>query len=294
MAYRSADTIADCLVPLLADPAVASVVVIDNADDADCRRVVDGIAQDDPRVRYAALGNIGFARGCNEGVARLDRTDVVAFVNPDVSLSRGLGELAAYLETTRATIVSARLLTGADPGHLNARPHTSWSRELAGALVGRDRAYRLPAATRSAPEDEAVRVSQPDGALMLLRRTDFDQLGGFDERFELYYEDVDLAARAERLGGSVLVKRTWGTHLGGASQATAAQMAFCAITVSRVRYLAKRYGRPVGSVAAGAVALAEFAVRSATRRREGQPARNAALVMQAHELRRPRSVAVLH
>jgi len=293
VAYRSATTIGDCLSSCLDDDAVAAVVVIDNADEPACRQIVDAVAGTDPRVRYATLGNVGFARGCNEGVARLPAVDVVAFVNPDVCLHRPLGELATYLESTGATIVSARLLTAGDPAHLNARPHTSWPRELVGAVVGRDRAYRLPSATRSAPEGQPLRVSQPDGALMLLRRHDFDALGGFDDRFELYYDDVDLAARAERLAGSVLVNRTWGSHVGGVSSAAASQMAYCAGTVSRVRYLAKRYGRPVGSAAAGAVAVVEFGVRSATRRREGQSARNAALGMQVRELRAPLSVAVL-
>ena len=41
--------------------------------------------------------------------------------------------------------------------------------------------------------------------------------GGFDERFELYYEDVDLCSRAEALGPIRFALTSWGTHTGGAS-----------------------------------------------------------------------------
>ena len=124
--------------------------------------------------------------------------------------------------------------------------------------------------TRSSPlGDKPVRVDQVSGALLLVRRRDFARLNGFDARFELYYEDVDLCSRAAALGGCVFVPVRWGRHVGGASAAAAAGPAYVAGRLSRMRYLRKHAPGRVTGAALLAMAGLEVVARTVARGSEG-------------------------
>jgi GT2 family glycosyltransferase len=286
VAYRSAATIAACVRSCLDDPAVAALVVVDNAADDATAQVVRSVGDD--RVAYLASTNRGFAAGCNAGAAALSEpVEWLAFVNPDVELERGLGELVGMPEVARACVVGAHVESPRSPGVPSARRGVTVRRELAKAVAG-SRAYAMEPLG-----DKAVRVDQVSGALLLVRRRDFARLEGFDERFELYYEDVDLCARATALGGCVFVARRWGRHVGGASASAAAGPAYVAGRLSRMRYLRKHSPRPVTGVALLAMAGLEAVARTVARGREGDAARRAALRAQGREWRRPGSVRAL-
>jgi GT2 family glycosyltransferase len=128
---------------------------------------------------------------------------------------------------------------------------------------------------------------------MLIRCEDFVRLGGFDERYELYYDDVDLSRRARESGGSVLVLQEWGVHHGGVSSGSVSELAYCVGVVSRARYFLKWLGPWRSAFMVTVLSVAEFVMRTVTRQGEGDRARLRALRMQLHELRRPGSVQVL-
>lgn len=289
VAYRSAEHLGACLDGLRDDSAISSIVVVDNSLDADTEALVSLRSRQDTRITLLTPdANKGFAGGCNIGAAATNESDFLLFLNPDARLTRGMGELVTALASHEAIIASARLVSNSPWESINARPLPSVRRELQKAVVG-SRAYSL---RHSLPP--ASRVGQVDGALLVISREDFLRLEGFDERFELYYEDVDLCARAAQHGGCLFVNATWGEHVGGASFDTASAAAFTALRISRVRYLVKHVdGRLRGLAAALCVALAEWAVRSLTRRPESQSTRNKSLVLQLRELVRPLSVSVL-
>jgi len=294
VAFNSSETIFECVMSCLVDPAVASLVVVDNASEEVCRGIVETIASQDPRVLYVATDNVGFSRGCNLGVERIGCCDTIAFINPDVEVTRSLGELAARLKSSKCAIVSGRLLNPEHPAGVNARPLVSIGREFLGALIGRDRAYAVRSVSVVPTDGQEVEVGQVAGAMLLISASHFAMLHGFDEQFELYYDDVDLSARALALGGSLLINEEWGIHHGGASAATVSDLAYCVGTVSRIRYLRKRY-KNRASISGGvvAVACAELLTRSVARRGEGQAARFRAFRLQLCELRSPGSVRVL-
>jgi len=276
------------------DPAVASVVVVDNARETACKDIIEKISSRDSRLQYVASDNVGFSRGCNLGVARIARCDTVAFINPDVELTRSLGELAARLNGSECAIVSGRLLDPERPTAINARPLVSLGRELLAAFIGGTSVYAVRSVSGVPINGQEAKVGQVAGAMLLIAASNFAALHGFDEQFELYYDDVDLSARALELGGSLLINEQWGIHHGGASAATVPSLAYCVGTVSRVRYLRKHYGHSVlTSVGVMAIASAELLSRSVTRRGEGQAARVRAFRLQIRELRTPGSVQVL-
>lgn len=86
-------------------------------------------------------------------------------------------------------------------------------------------------------------VDQVIGAFFLIRRAVFDELGGFDERFFVYFEEVDLALRARRAGWrSMFFGDAQAFHKGGGtSDQVKGQRLFFSLR-SRLRYGAKHFG----------------------------------------------------
>ena len=260
VAYRSAALIAACLRPLLADPGVAHVVVVDNSSDPATERVCRELVDQAGRLRYETMPNVGYARAVNAGAAhRGAGTSHVAVLNPDVALTRPLSELVRRTSGRPLTIISGLLDQGG--GCLNVRPMANLRRELLTAVVG-SRAYRV---TEVRGERGTLQqVPQIDGSLMVLPVDEFKALGGLDERFELYFEDVDLCRRANARLGCWVVTDVWGSHLGGASFAVAGAGPYVALRASRTKFLRKWYGLAAIPVVLASAAL-ELVARSVAR-----------------------------
>ena len=179
------------------------VTVVDNASSdgsADALEAID-LPLDVLRNRH----NVGFGAACNQGAAH-SPADHLLFLNPDTRLRQDtLAVVARFMSGPDAAdvgICGARVVdeTGA-PGFSCARFPTL--RIVTGKLTGLDRiaprvfpSHHVSVAelTGSRPVDQVV------GAFFLVRRELFERLGGFDPRYFLYFEEVDFALRARRLG----------------------------------------------------------------------------------------------
>jgi GT2 family glycosyltransferase len=181
----------------------AQVVVVDNhSDDATVTLVREAF----PGVRLERRDvNDGFARACHVG-ARLAEGDWLLFVNPDALVGPDAVRALLDAATTqpRAGILGGRALRAdgsTDPRSWWGRP-TLWSTLC--FAVGLSAAF--PGHRLFDPESaegwtgEAREVPAVSGALMLVDRRAWQQLGGFDQSFLLYGEDVDLCLRARRQG----------------------------------------------------------------------------------------------
>jgi GT2 family glycosyltransferase len=285
VAYRSSAHLADGLPVVLRDPSVGDIVVVDNSSDPATAAVV---ARFGNRVRYLdPRENLGFARACNLGLQQTV-DPVVTFLNPDVLLVRPLTDLVRTCAEGGPMILGGGLTEDATDGVLgNVHHRVTWARELGRAVLG--------SRVSAAPMDVGVATSpvdQVDGALLMGRRDFLEALGGFDERFELYFEDVDLCERARARGAVLLDTRRYGTHAGGASAKTAVAASYCVFRISRIRYFAKRSGWP-GALGALALTVVEALARTVTRQPEGGRARRRALLLALREVARPGSVRVL-
>ena len=285
VAYRSEASIVGCIEGLLG-AGVDSVVVVDNSPTDDAGRCLRARwAVDGQPVQYvSAASNIGFGRAVNLGAALLPEAGYIVVANPDVRVSVQIGEITAMLEASNGCIGSGLLAPGCD----NSRPWVSPSRELLRAVVGDRRSY----GRRRTWTSRQARAGQLDGAFLVLRRDHFDLLGGFDERFELYYEDVDLGRRAEPIGGSWLLTEAVGQHQGGRSARANPERAYVTMRISRLRYLRKWWGA-AGACTALVCAVLEVVTRTVTRAPEGDRARARAFRLQLAELSRPGSVWLL-
>lgn len=199
--HQSAATIDECLMRLRASDAVVAIRVIDNNSSDGSFEIIQRHAATDPRVRFIANpDNPGFAVACNQGAGMCD-TAWLAFVNPDCLVEQD----SLQCMRMHAMQFDGNALIGADLVHENGeRDVAARRRDPDFAAMLRSRA----ASQLDVPVDETVSLQHVDavsGALMLLPRTLFDRIAGFDEHYRLHAEDLDLCRRARATGAIVAV-----------------------------------------------------------------------------------------
>jgi hypothetical protein len=226
--------------------------------------------------------NLGFGRACNLGATHAAGCTHLLFLNPDVVLTGDFAPLIEVSNTTEATLISALLRRPNGLPDDNLRRTITPLSELLSCLLP----TRLdPGFVRHRRRDAPFIVDQASGALLLCRVETWQELGGFDPLFELYYDDVDLCRRAKSNGGTWVVPLAVGIHIGGVSYNQNRTAAYEARGVSRMRYLRKWYGSG-GACFAAFIGVVELIVRGASRQAEGPHSRRHSLAAQFRELRR--------
>ena len=164
--------------------------VVDSGSRPDERRFLsERIA---PRVdRLLLRPNCGYGRSCNAGAAETT-AETLLFLNPDAELVSLPSRFADGGLPERLLLGAHKLLPagGKRPLGYSHLPHAGWQAE--NLVLGRfSRAFRFT----------GERPAWVSGAAMLIRRDDFDAIGGFSPDIFLYYEDADLCARHAQRGG---------------------------------------------------------------------------------------------
>jgi GT2 family glycosyltransferase len=245
VSYNAREHVLACLAAIAAHVSIAhEVVVVDNAS-------ADGtVAAVRARFPAAAVvaneANVGFSRANNQGL-RVARGPYVLVLNGDAEVGPGCVEaLAAVLDASADTgIVGPR--TRFPDGRIQVSfgprpsPLAEWRqrRLVLGVRAGRgaslDRAEAL-----AAREHEPAWVS---GSCFLARRAALDAVGGFDEAFFLYEEDVDLCLRVRAAGWRIVyTPRAEVVHHLGASMAQAASRSALEYHRSHLRLYEKHNG----------------------------------------------------
>ena len=202
---------------------VDSVIVVDNASTDDSIALMEVNALRCPFrlqvIRNAE--NLGFGAACNQGAA-LATNDFILFLNPDTRLFSGsLATPAEFLrrpQNADVGIVGIQLVD--ECGHI-ARSCARFPTVFA-LLVQATGLNRLPQlrhwsqAMTEWPHDSTRPVDQVIGAFFFIRRSLFEALDGFDERFFVYFEEVDVSYRARQAGYlSVFLAEAQAFHAGG-------------------------------------------------------------------------------
>ncbi len=246
----------------LADSAPeVDIVVMDNASGDG---IGETLAREVPRARVMAEPeNRGYGAACNRGAAETSGAYVL-FLNSDAFVRPGAVRalLSALERNPRAAVVGPRLVN--PDGSLQpsiSRLPTPWrifceSSGLA-ALMGGRGIFRGHTESREDHERQQE-VESLMGAALFVRRTAFEQVGGFDEGFFFYAEESDLFARLRQAGWRILYEPSASViHLGGASGGDAL---FGQLHASLRRYVRKHHGPPAAKFA-GAVLWLGAAVR---------------------------------
>ena len=181
----------DCLASVAADATAANETIL--VDNASTDGSLDAARARYPGVRVVETGaNVGFAAGANRGAA-VARGDVLVFLNPDARVEAGAIDvlIEALTMTPGAGIAGGGLVDAAGRWQPGAARFHPVAHLLLDTTPG-----RLAARGRRAPGI----VDWVYGTFMAVRRDLFRQLGGFDESYFVYGEDLDLCHRAGAVG----------------------------------------------------------------------------------------------
>jgi GT2 family glycosyltransferase len=205
------------------------------------------VAQRFPQVRLIRNpDNLGFGRANNQGLAAT-RAPFVLLLNSDAELRPGCLETLASLlrERARLGIVAPRTLEADGAVQVSFGPELTPLREWKQRRLVHGVKRRRPSALKAAA-DAASREHEPawvSASCLLARREALAAVGGFDEGYFLYEEDVDLCRRVRRAGWSVLfTPAAEAVHHLGRSVARDPERARFEYHRSHLRYYARHNG----------------------------------------------------
>ncbi len=209
--FNSCLTIGDCLSSLVNMPNV-EIIVLDNDSKDD---TASFIREQFPSITLIVLQeNLGFGRACNIGVAASSGS-CVFLLNPDaIAAPQAITTLCDFLERhPQVGIVGGRFLdplgrplqaVGGRPslfGLVMDKPLGLLAKHIRPRGISRTILGKLSVKFRLSKTSE--KVAWVSGAALCCRRSTWDAIGGFDENFFLYYEDVDFCLRASQAGWEV-------------------------------------------------------------------------------------------
>ena len=185
---RAGERLAQTLEALERQESRPQVVVVDNSSEGLGAELVRGRF---PWARSVAFGaNLGFGAALNRGV-REEPGDPIVFLNDDVSVEPGFVAGLTEALTPDVGMVAGVLLREDDPGRIDSAGVVADR-----TLLGFDYLNGQPVEALESAGDPLG----PTGGAALYRRSDFERVGGFDERIFLYYEDLDLGLRMRAAG----------------------------------------------------------------------------------------------
>jgi N-acetylglucosaminyl-diphospho-decaprenol L-rhamnosyltransferase len=270
VSYNSADELRACVEPLARADGISVTVVDNHSSDGALKTIADL-----PVHTIALPDNRGFGFGCNVGW-REGTSPFVLFLNPDATIvPDALHRLADVLDADPGVgLVAPKIVEPDGTLDFSLRQYPRLRTTFAQALFlhrvfpqarWTDEVIRDPAVYASAGRAEWV-----SGACMLLRRDVLEPLGGFDDSFFLFSEDIDLCKRIDDLGFDVRFEPSViATHTGGASAPRTALLPVLA--ASRVLYADKH--RHAWFAAAERLGVAFGAATHIIAGRGGPPAR---------------------
>ncbi|CCG01379.1 glycosyltransferase [Blastococcus saxobsidens] len=241
------------------------VVVVDNSDGVDG---VDEVVSKRPRGRYLPGGGVGFARAANLG-ARTSTAEYLVFLNPDI---RPTDEVLATLvqDVADDPTCAASAATRADAA---GRPQKNggWEPSVGRAFthaLGAHKVFRRAGLYATPRLDQPLAVDWVSGGCMAVRRETFLSLGGFDESFYVYCEDMAYG-RAAREHGLTERLRTDVTFVGDAGGSGAPSLEMARLRGAAMTRYVRKHNPAAVALAINAVNAAGYAVRAAQLRLRG-------------------------
>jgi O-antigen biosynthesis protein len=210
VSYKVRERLRKCLESLNAQVGDAprfEIIVVDN-DSGD--GTVEELSQQFPEVRFIAMDrNLGFSIGCNRG-ASLATGEWILFLNPDtVVFPETLRDIVAFSRARPSLgIAGCRILDGDGRIQLACRrsiptPEVAfWRLTGLSFLFPRSRRLNRYNLTYLDPV-QSYPVEAVSGSFLLIRSETYRQVGGFDEIFFLYGEDLDLCLRVAKAGWEI-------------------------------------------------------------------------------------------
>jgi hypothetical protein len=243
-------------------PIVNRTIVVDNGSTDGSEITVKNL----PNVEViSAEQNLGFGKACNLG-AKHAKSDYLLFLNPDAALyPNTLGQTMAFMQdpnNSQVGICGVQLL---DESNHISRSCTRFPSAKSFVLhaIGLDRF--MPKLGHFMSEWDHSQTRQVDhviGAFFLVRRTVFESLNGFDERYFVYLEDLDFSLRANKAGWqSVYLAQAQAFHAGGGTSNQVKARRLFYLLRSRILFAFKHFSL----IGAGMVLLSTLFIEPVSR-----------------------------
>ena len=220
--FEPGPLLTECVRSVLADTSAGEVelVVVDNRSHDGS---IEALQTAFPEVHViSSPGNVGYARAANLGIAAT-RAPVVAVFNPDLTIEPGTAKAmrACFDDEPRLGAAGPRIRNVDGSDYPSARKSPSIPVAVGHGLFGLwwpanpfTARYRELGADPAQPRS----VDWVSGAAIWLRRATLDAVGGWDERYFMYMEDLDLCRRIRGAGFDVAYEPAGGViHVQGAS-----------------------------------------------------------------------------
>jgi len=207
VSYMTGPALHEAIAAVLADPDIYELILVDNGNSPDARQKLGVYVNKHEKVRLLqGHGNIGFARACNYGAQHAKGSHFL-FLNPDAVIETGAAmELAKCGD--RLTVP---WITGGFLKDIHGYEQRGARRDVLtpmSAIISFSPLHKLPffksihKDTETPPAD-AIPIPTLSGACMMTDRLSFERLNGFDEKYFLHVEDIDICRRARQAGGDV-------------------------------------------------------------------------------------------
>lgn len=203
VSWNVSAAVRQCLISIRQHASTANVVVVDNAS---TDGTVAMVGREFPEITVIRNSrNVGFARACNQGAA-LGKQSVILFLNPDAQLCSDAGDMlqTMFEEQPFVGIIGPKILNidgSVQPSVRRFPTPLSFLWEL---LKLKRLLPGLGVLRKNHMEEfryNTLRaVDQVMGAAFAVRRSLYETLQGFDERFFIWFEEVDFCYRAHILG----------------------------------------------------------------------------------------------
>lgn len=264
VSWNVADLLVQCIESILDGP-----VALNTPDDTQPAYpvieiiVVDSASQDDSVARVqerfpgvivlAQTENVGFTRGNNIGLEQAQGRHLL-LLNPDTDvIGDALPQMVAHLDNNPGVgIIGPHTLNDDGSTQSSRRRHhtrtlaffeSTWMQSLAPRHL-LDEFY-----VADAPDDAILTVDWVQGSCLMARRAVYEQIGGLDEGFVMYFEEADWCKRATDAGWQVVYLGTAQIiHYGGKSTDQAGAWRHIHFQESKLRYYRKHHGQVFAGV----------------------------------------------
>lgn len=199
--YNGAELLKQFLPSILAHSANAKVYVIDNGSTDDSLAVVGATF---PMVTTIALDeNAGYAGGYNKGLQQIE-ADVVCLLNSDIEVTPNwLLPIKDFLKAhPEVAMVQPKIKDLAKPDHFEYAGAAGGYLDIMGLPYCRGR-VGSKCEKDNGQYDNNMQVTWASGACLVVRKSVFDALNGFDASFFMHFEEIDLCLRAQAAGYQV-------------------------------------------------------------------------------------------
>lgn len=254
--WNTGDLLGKCIQSILEHTHRISyeVIVVDNQSTDHSMLLPRELAAQDERVIIVdAQANLGFAAGNNVAI-RMARGRIVVLLNPDTEVTPSAIDKGVTLLEINPTcgVLGPKLLN--PDGTL--QPSIGNFPTVNGMFWELTRLRKIFPSVRlfssfkrfDLDYSRMQAVEQPSGACLFIRREALDQAGIFDERYFMYYEEVDLCYRIHRAGWTILyTPEIEVIHYGGQSSGKNVDVRIVENSRSKLLYFAKNYSGQLGA-----------------------------------------------